>query len=41
MLTYDYITQYKSGWSLAEVRALPVRERRFWVSMIQWGNESG
>jgi hypothetical protein len=30
------ISQHYPGWNLGEIRKLTVRERNFWMAMIEW-----
>lgn len=33
MSEVELISKYMPGWSLREIKEMPVRERRFWASM--------
>lgn len=38
---YETIALSFIGWSLSEVRAMPIRERHYWLRVIEWRNERG
>jgi hypothetical protein len=36
---YEIVATAYGGWGLKDIKNMPVRERRFWLSMIRWRRE--
>lgn len=38
-LNYDVIALNYPGWNLTEIRAMTMRQRKYWFAMIRWKRE--
>jgi hypothetical protein len=36
---YEAISRHFAGWTLTEIKAMPARERDYWLDLIRWGKE--
>lgn len=36
MFHVDIISRNYPGWSLTEIKSMPLRERNYWLALIKW-----
>ena len=36
---YDALARAYPGWTLSELKTMPARERKYWISLITWRAE--
>jgi hypothetical protein len=37
---YEVISREFKGWTLTEIKAMPFRERKHWLDLIRWRNDT-